>query len=87
MQSPYTTSLSPPAARPYGRMFAAHELDDFSCAGFLKIIDRLERSAHNTAWARDALVSERRAFMIIHGFMQGVPESPLRSFEGVAVYA
>lgn len=87
MQSPYTTSLSPPAIRPYGMMFTARELSDFSCAGFLKIIERLERSAPNTAWAREALIAERRSYMIVHGFMQGVPESPLRSFEGVTAYA
>jgi len=78
MKTPVLSNLSPP--------FTAHELCDFSVRGFLRIITRLEEISHHTAWAREALNAERRAYLIIHGGMQAYSpselSSPIRSFGG-----
>jgi hypothetical protein len=60
---PYRTNWTAKA----GSFFSAKELADYTPSGFLHIISKLEGIAHNTAWAREALTAERRAYMVIHG--------------------
>lgn len=68
-----------------GSFFSSRELADFTPAGFLHIIDRLETIANNAAWAREALAAERRAYMVLYGDVKpySVAEvaSPIRDNE------
>ena len=50
------------------------QVSDFTAAGFLLIIEKLEPIAKHTAWAREALNRERRAYLIMHGSV--VPYAP-----------
>lgn len=50
------------------------QVSDFSPKGFLHIIEKLEPIATHTAWAKEALTAERRAYLVIHGSVE--PYSP-----------
>lgn len=43
--------------------FSVKEASDFSPTGYINIIERLEKKSGHTAWARELLTAERRAYM------------------------
>ncbi len=55
------------------------QVSDFSPSGFLHIIEKLEPIARDTAWAKEALNAERRAYLIIHGSVEPYEATELKS--------
>jgi hypothetical protein len=62
-----------------GGLLSEAEAGDFTPSGFLHIISKLEQVAHSTAWAREALTAERRAFLLIYGGVEPYEPTELAS--------